>query len=240
MTWCKTIQERENIVTAFPKCKSSCITPSSIATYYILCMYIKEDNIQFLAYGNKPTVSMLFSPFRCSTWHMHLTTLCYDMVVSRMAVHSVWGRLCTHSYSHTQSGVCLNSLGQVHPRSVAYQTTEWHQGWMCHVFLVVMLQHSSVRLEFFTPSWPCRASWLRKFLSVTAYHTFQIKGWCLDLICFINHGALRSCNESELILKKTKLYLGIACAGSVVNAAAVSTCWFSVPVCGGWTAFTFV
>lgn len=56
----------------------------------------------------------------------------------------VWGHLCIHSYSHSQSGVCLNSLGQGHPRSAAFQTTDWHQGWMCHVFLTVTLQHSSV------------------------------------------------------------------------------------------------
>lgn len=148
----------------------------------------------------------------------------------------VWGHICIYSFSQSQSGVCLNSLGQGHPRSAAYQTTDWHQGWMCHPHCHSAAQ-LSVQLEFFTPSWHCRASRLTKLLSVRAHLTFQVKGWSFGLIWFINHG--RSCNESELILKKTKPYLGIACAGSVANAAAVSTCWFLAPVCGGLTAFKF-
>lgn len=148
----------------------------------------------------------------------------------------VWGHICIYSFSQSQSGVCLNSLGQGHPRSAAYHTTDWHQGWMCHPHCHSAAQ-LSVQLEFFTPSWHCRASRLTKLLSVRAHLTFQVKGWSFGLIWFINHG--RSCNESELILKKTKPYLGIACAGSVANAAAVSTCWFLAPVCGGLTAFKF-
>lgn len=211
MTWCKTTQERESIVTALPKRKSSCITPNAIAKCYMLCMYLKEGNIQHLAYGNKHTLRMLFSSFGCSTWQLHMTTLGCDMVVSRIAMCSVWGHLCIHSCSYSQSGICLNWLGQVHPRSVAYQTTEWHQRWMCHVFLAVTLQHSSLS------SWSsshlhgtAELPDLENSFSVRAYHTFQVKGWCFGLICFINHGALHSRNELELILEKTKLYLGIA------------------------------
>lgn len=81
------IQERENTVTALPKYKSSCMTPGSIAICYILCMYIKEGNIQYLAHGNKPTLCVLLSSFRCSIWQLHMTRLCSDMVVSSLGTH---------------------------------------------------------------------------------------------------------------------------------------------------------
>lgn len=243
MTWCKMIQERENIVTALPKCKSSCMTPSSIAMCYILFMYIKEGNIQHLAYGNKPTLCMLLSSFRCSAWQLHMTKLCSDMGVSRIAMCSVWGHLCIHFYSHSQWGVCLNSLGQVHPRNVAYQTTEWHQGW-CAMFSSLLPCHTAQCAAGVLHSFMAHlhGTALRKFFSVRAHHTFPVKGWYFVLVWFgfFNGGALHWCNELELILEKTKLYLGIVCAGSAANAATVSTCWFLVPVCGRWTAFTFL
>lgn len=168
-----------------------CIRKQIYFTYFILLF-----RVQYLAVAHDNT----------GLWYG-----CWDMVVSRTAMCSIWGHLCIHSCSYSQSGVCLNWLGQVHPRSVAYQTTEWHQRWMCHVFLAATLQHSSLSSWSSshlhgTPELPD----LENSLSVRAYHTFQVKGWCFGLICFINHGALRSRNESELILEKTKLYLGIA------------------------------
>lgn len=144
------IQERENIVTALPKCKSSCMTPSSIAMCYILCMYIKEGNIQYLAYGNKLTWCMLLPSFRCSTWQLHMTRLCSELVVSRIAMCSVWGHLCIHSYSHSQSGVCLNSRGQGHRVTPGVGVPYFPR---CYTATQL-----SVQLEFFTPSWHWRAS----------------------------------------------------------------------------------
>lgn len=173
------------MVTALPKCKSSCMTASSIAMCCILCTYIKEGNIQHLAYGNKPTLCMLLSSFRCSTWQLQRTGLCSDMLVCRIAMCSVWGHLCIRSYSHSQSGVCLNSLGQVHPRSAALSDHRGTPGVdvpsFPHWYTATQL---TVQLEFFTLSWHCRASQLRKLLSVKEHHTFQVKGWGFGLICF--------------------------------------------------------
>lgn len=216
------------------------MTPSSIAMCYMLCMYIKEGNIQYLACGNKPALCVLLSSFRCNTWQLHMTRLCSDMVVSRIAMCSVWGHLCTHLYSHSQPGVfkfTRASSSQECCLSDHRVTPGVDVPCFPRCYAATQLR---VQLELCTPSWHCRASQLRKLLSVRAHHTFQVKGWYFGLICFINHGALCSCNESELVLEKTKLYLGIACAGSAANAASVSTCWFLVPVCGGWTAFTFL
>jgi len=139
MTRCKIMQEREITVGAFPKRRSSCMIPCSIAMHYILCIYVKERQYSATCVWRQRYFILLILLYK-EYWKLHRRRISRRAtVVSRIATRSVWQPLCVPSDPDSQLGVSLNSPGQAHPRSVPDQTRKGHGAWMCRVLLAVTL-----------------------------------------------------------------------------------------------------
>lgn len=162
------MQERENIFTAFPKCKSSCIIPCCIAIHYIFHIYIKKRQYSVTCIWNKHTLYCWSFCLRYSTWVLHRRTISgRAIVVSRVIMLSSLGTplhpllfwLTIKSlYKFTgasSSQECCQSVNKVTPR---LDVPRFPCG-----YAVTQL---SEQLELITPSPCCRASRLRKLLSM--------------------------------------------------------------------------